>query len=803
MSIPASSYRLSLDVDFAGLAFSGVVRIGLRGATSELTLNSIGLEIDRVEAQGRALEFETVPSAEELRVKGIPPGTSELIVGFRGRVSVDSLSGFYRSHHGTESYFLTTHLAPTGARRVFPCIDHPAAKATFEAEVTADAGLEVIFNTDPKEVVATGDRKTWKFPPTPKMSTYLLYLGIGEFDTLEETRSGLRVAVKGPPGTRESFGWGLENGHLAVRAYADYYGIPYPLPKLDLVSVKDFAAGAMENWGAITFRESALLADDRTSTFRRQVIAEVVAHEIAHQWFGNLVTMEWWNDIWLNESFATFMGFKMVDRNYPSWDTLGLFLVSETGTSLLNDSLDSTHPIDVEVHNVDEIGQIFDDISYGKGGSVLRMLEAYLGEQVFREGVGDYLRAHAYGNARGDHLWGALEKRSGVPVRRIIDPWVRRSGHPVVKVERQGDHVHLTQRRFRLHGKHSEEVWPVPLTIRAQGEVRRELFDTASRELRLPNCDDLCLNAGSAGFYRVLYDPATYERMGQRPSGLPSHERWAVLRDLFAFLLSRDVTPEVYIHHLRKLREETDAVVTLEAAGQASRLFTIFGHQGPLVSEVRRFLEVQSERLGLEKRPGEPAATGIARETVNSDRAYLDPDFARLLSVRFREWSDMDPDLRGPVAIAMARSGGSSAFDPLVERAQGARTESELEQLIGGLVSFHDGHLVARTLDWAVSGGVSRGMLGSVGVAAARNPDANAVVWPWFRDHLDALEKVYTGTAMLPRVVERLVPMAGLGRLPEVRTTLSTRPIAESERAARSGLEMLGVFERLRGAVLG
>ncbi len=759
-----------------------------------LTLNSLGLQIRSAEAAGRPLTVRSDPKKESIELGPLPTRCEEVRIVYEGKASPDGLTGFYRSHQGERGSILTTHLAPAAARRVLPCVDEPKAKAVFELEVTTDADVEVIFNTDPVEVRPHGTRRSWKFLPTPKMATYLFYLGIGKFDTLEGKEGEVRVSVKCPPGMKGSSTWALENGIKSVGAFAEYYGIPYVLPKLDLVSVRDFAAGAMENWGAITFRESAILANEGTSTFRRQVIAEIVAHEIAHQWFGNLVTMSWWNDIWLNESFATFMSYKMVDRFYPDWEILGQFMVGQSAPAFLGDSLENTHPIDVPVTNVEEIHQIFDEISYGKGASVLRMLEAFLGEEHFRAGVGSYLKRHAYGNAEGNDLWRALEEVSGVPVRRILDPWVHRPGHPVVRVRREGEKLHLTQERFRLDGRREEGTWPVPLNCRANGKGRRELFESASGELVLPECDDLSLNAGGVGFYRVRYDLPTYQRLQRHFPSLPAPERWSILRDLFAFLLSGEVEPALYREFLDQSRHEQDWMVALEAEGQAQKLHAVLGAEGPMAESIRHFLVEQSTRLGLRKRPGEGPSNGIIRESVLHDRAYLDPEFAQSLAGRFGSWGEQDPDLREAIAVGYARTEESSAIGPLLALARSARSETELEPVLAGLVSFRDSSLVQSALEWALSGESPRGTLALFGSSAARNPGARKVVWTWFRDHLPDFERAYNGTGMLTLMVERVVPYVGLGREEEVRRFLGERRIAEAETGVRKGLELLGIY---------
>ena len=356
-------------------------------------------------------------------MSGLPASTSSVELDYEGTVLTDKLVGFYRSRYG-DGYLLTTQFAASEARRMLPCIDRPDRKAVFHVSVTVSQDLQVILNTPARSSTeADGTRITY-FDPTPRMATYLLYLGIGHFDSVRSHAGAVGLATYTPPGRGASGVYALSVAEKLLPEYERYYGIPYPLPKLDLVAVPEFWAGAMENWGAIAFSEMALLADSSTSTLRRRGIAETTAHEMAHMWFGNLVTMNWWSDIWLNESFATFMSYRILDRAYPDFESWSDFLPRWCASAFREDSLQSTHPIFQSVENADEINQIFDEISYGKGASVLRMIERYLGEETFRKGINAYLERFQYANASHDDLWTALEEVSQSPVRRIMNEWI-------------------------------------------------------------------------------------------------------------------------------------------------------------------------------------------------------------------------------------------------------------------------------------------------------------------------------------------------------------------------------------------
>ncbi|MEK6866160.1 MAG: M1 family metallopeptidase, partial [Thermoproteota archaeon] len=335
-------------------------------------------------------------------------------------------------------YLATSQFEAADARRAFPCWDEPKAKATFDISIIAENKFTAISNMPVTSKKRMKNKTLYKFAKTPIMSTYLIYLGVGEFEYLTSKIGKIQVRVITTKGNKSKGKYSLELGKKLLSSYEKYFGIKYPLPKLDLIAIPDFASGAMENWGAITFRETILLYDPKTSSTRtKQYIAEVISHEIAHQWFGNLVTMKWWNDLWLNESFATFMATKFVDKFYPEWDLWNQFVEDAMNTAMGLDSLKNTHPIDVKVNSTSEIREIFDAISYDKGGCVLRMLEHYVGESNFQKGLKQYLADFKYKNAEGQDLWDAIGKISKMPVRAMVLTWLKQPGFPVVEIEKQ------------------------------------------------------------------------------------------------------------------------------------------------------------------------------------------------------------------------------------------------------------------------------------------------------------------------------------------------------------------------------
>jgi tricorn protease interacting factor F2/3 len=792
----AEAYALSLDVDFANLAFHGTVHLRGQLDTPSLRLNAVQLQIGRAVSGSAPLTVKTLEASQEIQLDGIPAGAQEVELEFSGKVSEEALLGLYRSRQ-PPGYVLATQFESSGARRMFPCLDRPDQKATFDFEITVDPDLAVIFNTPASAKTSVGGKQRIRFAKTPRMSTYLVFLAIGKFDALEGKGPGTRFAVWTPPGDAEKGLFVLGVAQRAVKEFEDYYGVPFPLPKLDLVSLRDFAAGAMENWGAISSRELLLLADERTPSGLRRTIATVAAHEIAHQWFGDLVTMQWWDDIWLNESFASFMAFKVLDR---LGDTPGVwtdFLLAETSGALLADSLSSTHPIRQAVESPDEIEQIFDEISYGKGASVLRMLEAFVGPEAFRQGVHDYLVKFQYGNARGEDLWAALEAAAHQPISDLMRRWVERPGHPILIVHRGPDGLHLEQRRFSVHGDHPRQYWPVPLVARTDGQPLRVLMAGPEVTLHVPADADIVLNEGALGFYRVLYDDPTYDRMLARFKQLAPSERWLINEDLFAFLLSGNASFDRWHSFIEKSIDESDPLVVHGILDQLRQLeLPLYGNP-VFVDLYRRFFGAQTRRLGLTSKPSETDLDRRLRDSAIRGRMLFDPEFARDLAARFPEYDHLDPDLRQAVVIAYAQVGGAPVAEELWERLREG-SDADRQQIVRALGSFDDPVALAAALERGSGGEISVSLFPYALMEAAHRSRSRPVVWKWFLDRGGAFLQALSGTSTLHFVVEGLALCEGTDHPKETRQYFTEHPIAGGERGVQKGLEYADLFAGLR-----
>ncbi len=788
-------YDIHLDVDFDSSGFKGNETIEIDGAADELSLDSADIEITSVEVDSGQCSWSYDIEGKKLTVGG--RGFRKVKVAFAGKALEGGLHGFYKSSYNG-GYFLSTQFEPVGARNVFPCLDDPSKKAVFSISIRVGEGLSVISNMPVAREERSDGSKTVTFEDTPRMSTYLLFAGIGRFEE-QRLPGGFEVIVASAPNRRGKGEFAIVNGRLFLSEYERYYSIPYPLEKLHLVAVPEFAVGAMENWGAITFREVALLVDESTSVSNKRLIASVLAHEIAHQWFGNLVTMKWWNDLWLNESFATYMSSVIVDRIYPDWEVWSDFLTSETSGAMVGDSLKSTHPIEVEVGKPEEINQIFDEISYGKGASVLRMVASYIGEESFRNGVNAYLKKFSYSNAKSSDLWESLEKSSSEPVGHIMKEWVGTAGFPVITARYDKGGIRLTQERFLLGGSGDGKVWPIPIQYMIDGKKGRLLM--TGREALIEASSEptsLNLNAGQTGFYRVEYDRTLHPALMSGLHHMEDAEKYGIVSDLYYFLLSGRADINEYLAFVRLLEEDSSYIVVSGIAGQLGRLKEIVPENEELSSAFRRFYRGQLRRIGTDRKEGENENSAVLRERLTEGLAMYDDEFASEHAKRFESMFEQAAELRGSVGIAYARSVGEQAFDPLVDKMKNASSDADSMKALLGLASFKDPALVGKVLELAFSGTINKGHISYMVYMTAVNPEGKDRLWSWFVENRDRLFKTYAGTGMNGAMTETVIARAGIGKRAEVEEYFARNSIPEADMGIAKGLELLGVYSQLR-----
>jgi tricorn protease interacting factor F2/3 len=787
-------YDIHLDLNDSEYRYEGTERIFLRAEEEKLILNLVDLKIQKVLVDGKEAPFSLNRAQEELSIEAALKGEAIIEIDFTGSIG-RALTGFYLAKTKGSEIF-TTQLESSGARRTFPCLDHPDYKARFSLSLTIRDGLDAISNMPIKSVRRSNGKKTVTFEETPRMSTYLLYIGVGEFDERAERHDGVEIILAAPKGHLTASNFPLDVARGSLRFFKDYFAIDYMLPKLHLVSVPEFAAGAMENWGAITMREVFMDVGRSTSGRYRKITAEVIAHETAHHWFGNLVTMKWWNDLWLNESFATFMAYKVVDQMFPEWDSWGDFVIVRTEAALKSDALVHTHPIDVDVKDPTSVAQIFDEISYGKGGSILRMVESYVGERSFREGIRTYLRRHAYDNATGRDLWNAIEEASGQPVSAIMKAWIETEGYPLVTVTRKGERLRLEQERFFLGEEKRDQRWPIPITLRRKNETESILFE--GRRLEIDAAGFLKLNPDQTGFYRVRYDQETLRNILTNRSELSNLDRWGIANDLYALLISRKMGFDSYLNTMRSFERESDRLVVEEAANQLSRLNLLLPDHPDLAEFSRKFFRTQLERLG-EKRGKEPENDGILRGTLSRELSIIDPEFASMLSRMFGSFQSTDPDMRSAIALAEAVAHNDFA---VLHRQHGlSSSDEDRTKLIGAMGWLNGLENLARVIALIRNEGIKKQDTYIFYLSASANPRARE----FMLDHLELavkqLKAVFADTGTPSRTLEQMIPLLGIGRDERVLERVDRLRSPDTETGIEKGIELLKIYSKFARSV--
>ncbi len=774
-------YDLFLDVDFAGLKYSGKVTVDLE-SIGDVALDAVGLQINSVKSGSRKVPFKRSGKVLEVQTGKF---SGPLEIEFNGKVS-DNFTGLYKASYG-DGYILTTHLEAVQARKVLPCLDHPAYKAAFKVKVRSDANLSVISNMPIETETTEGGKKTFTFKKTPKMSTYLLYLGVGKF-VQEKNKHGqtdLYAAYAERPTGKINTGFSFEATRKVLDYYESYFGIPFQLPKLHNVAVPEFAYGAMENWGAITYREILLHVDKDTSVRAKKSVAHVIAHEIAHMWFGDLVTMKWWDDLWLNESFATFMDYKSTDRAYPEWKVWQDFVRTSTSGAMGRDALTKTHPIMASVHDPEEIEELFDEISYGKGASILRMIEAYVGSENFKKGVAKYLQKFRYSNASGHDLWSSLQEASGTEVSRIMEGWISQEGFPVVKASLVGTKLVLEQERFLLTGGSSRQIWPIPVTMNVDGKTQLLLLDEKKAEINLPtNPRSLKLNVDQTGFYVAQYDGKALQDLVWKRRLSPL-DRWGLINDAKAFLLSGRMLFKEYLNLIEKYQNEEEYLPAIELSDQLSFLCQIAPSK--LVETSRKF---HSDGLKIFETKKDDNSTTL-KGVIAARLTLLDDAYARSAGSKFKDLASVEPDMKRSVVMGYARS--SNDYDGLISRYTKSTTDEERLRFLEGLVSFKNPELIAKTLDFALSGKVKRQDVRNVILYATANPDARSTVWRWFKKNVTKLEEMYAGTAQFSIILREYFSIIGVGLAGEVERFFGEHEVIGADIA----LERLRIYDQL------
>jgi len=819
-------YKIGIEPDLERFLFSGTTEISLEAnrVVREISLNALELAVwgCKIHLEGEDVEcsFSVHPKKEVVTVH-LPREISGKIlmkIHYMGKIN-DKMAGFYRSQYGRRGK--TGHLALTqfeesDARRAFPCFDHPLKKAVFDIEMTIDEHLVAISNCPiQKERLLGNGKKQVTFLQTPRMSTYLVFFGVGPFEFVEDPGDVLLRAATAP-GMKQYARYGLEFGRKSLAFCEEYYRIKFPLPKLDLVAIPDFAFGAMENWGAITFRENLFLHDpDITSKTGEERICGVIAHEMVHQWFGNLVTPSDWKYLWLNESFATYFGYHVIDHYEPDWQAWELFLQSQTEPALHRDALHETCCIEIPGGDHVVINASTAPIIYNKGGSILRQVEGYIGSERFKEGVRHYLRKHQYANAASEDLWQALEAVSEKPVTKMMKSWVEQPGYPLIQAKRDGQQLFLLQKRFTYLPNESTQHWLLPITVGIllpNGETRSVTALMEDRgailDLGAPGVP-YKVNYGQTGFYRVKYEERKdLEDLGKLIANkrLPAPDRWGLENDLYALLRSGDVPLDDYLAFLSHYLHEDAFLPLMSIAENLFHAYLILqdADREKVADAGRSILGGVLRRIGYEPEPEENPTVSMLRDSVLWYAVLFDSkdaqEFGQAKFSSLMKGSNIHRDIMKSVMQIGAFYGDRNVFDWFDERLDTSDSEHERMNVLAALGKFRDRELIGQVQDYILDKVPNRNRFVPIG-SMALNPDAAPRMWDWFTSRIHALEQFHP--LHYERVLAAIIPYGGLEREQEVKDFfvdyLKTKDQARD--VIQLSLETLEVHSRMRRKV--
>ncbi len=757
-------YDLSLIIDRTGRTFNGTVTIKgqLVAPSSYLPLHTKDLVITKVVLNGKTGTYEMQEDGE-LRIEQSSPDLGEhiVVIEFQG-VITDAMHGMYPcyfEHDGVKKELIATQFESHHAREVFPCIDEPEAKATFDVTLTTEQNVEVLGNMPIDWQRSENNQLVTAFQTTPRMSTYLLAWVVGELHRkTATTKNNVAVSVWATPAQpAAALDFPLEVAVRAIEFYEEYYGVAYPLPKADHVALPDFSAGAMENWGLITYREIALLADPATTSIAsKQYIATVIAHELAHQWFGNLVTMKWWNNLWLNESFANMMEYVAVDALYPEWNIWLEQASNENVIALRRDAIDGVQSVQVDVNHPDEISTLFDGaIVYAKGGRLLRMLQSYVGEDAFRTGLTAYFNQFAYQNTEGDDLWNAIADASGKDITGLMNTWISQSGYPIVHATLADSTLTLRQEQFFI-GEHqpSEKLWPIPLA--STSPAVPTLLEKREISVPLDNTSLLLLNTNATAHYLPHYDETLTAMIldAIKKGALTEIDRLSFLNDVILLARASVITTADLLPILEAYKNETSEPVWNLIAMTLAELRK-FVEDDEAAEKALRALSAdvaraQYDRLGWTPATNEAEEDTKLRSLIISLMIYGEDEAAINQAVQLYDATAvdaLDPELRSVILSSVVRHDESgTVVDNLLTLYQQTQNAELAMDLCVGLTSTKQPAKIDLLLEAMQNADIVRPQdVARWFVYLIRGKDSRGKTWQWVRDSWPWIEKTFGG----------------------------------------------------------
>ena len=810
-------YSLWFGPDLQTATFRGreTIDVRLRSASREIMLHAAEITFGEVTvtAAGRTQTARVTLDARRetatlLVPQAIPAGAATINITYTGILN-DKLRGFYLSKANGRNYAVT-QLEATDARRAFPSFDEPAYKATFDISVTVDQGDNVISNGRQLADVAGPEpgKHTLTFSRTPKMSSYLVAMMVGDFVCREGASDGTPIRICSTPDKLSLTGFALEAAIQQLKFYNNYFGISYPYGKLDIIAVPDFSAGAMENTAAITFRERLLLADpERASLDVLKNIAGVISHEIAHQWFGDLVTMKWWDDIWLNEGFATWMANKPIAEWKPEW-RVQLDDLEDTLTAKATDALRTTRPVRMDVETPDEINEVFDAIAYQKGSAVLRMLETYVGPELFRKGIASYVQKYSYANAAAEDFWNELTRVTGKPIDRIMRTYIDQAGIPVL-APRPGANGALSLQQERFSGMPgavapAAQIWTIPVCTKAPGNAAARCDVMTQKTQTFPGAGaaagPVVANAESHGYYFTEYTPEAVRALAANPALTPL-ERLGLLGDEWWMARSGRHDIGVFLDVAAALGSDDTSHITEQIRQRLAYVgeYLVAAAQRPRFEQwVRDRFTPALDALGLPGNPGEPEDRQSRRASLLSLVGVTgnSPDVqrrARELALGYIANPNSLPGTLAPTVLQVAALGGDAAlYERYVEQLKkpGVQPE-EYYRFFNALSSFRDPALVTRTLQFALSADVRTQDTGTLFGQLLARSFAREAAWQFTQSQWPTITAKLGTFQGIPTIARELQNFCSAQRATEVRQFFMRNPIASSERTLQQSIERI------------
>jgi len=810
-----TAYRIDLAPDLEQLKFSGreEIDVDVRRATDVVTVNAVNLGIEKVAlvGDGSALAKVSMDAQRETATfrfaHALPMGRHTLSIAFSGRIPATP-AGIYYNDYATAAgtrRMLVTQFEATDARRMFPGWDEPVFKATFELSVELPEDLAVVSNTPPMNTAPAGTNargvalKKTSFARTPRMSSYLLVLCAGHLQRIHDASSGTDIGVWAVEGKAEQGREALKAAVRILAYYNNYFGVPYPLPKLDSIAIPgNFSAGAMENWGGMTFIDDALLVNPASSSeATRQVVFQIVAHEMAHQWSGDLVTMAWWNDLWLNEGFASWMAAKVADTLNPDW-SVWLRQHASKELAMSSDARSTAHPIQMQIADESQINTAFDSISYQKGEAFLHMLEMYLGEDVFRDGMRRYMKAHAYSNTTTGDLWAALEAASGKPVAEIATGFTEQPGIPLIRLASSCKSGHtvavLKQERFSIGDPTAAALtWNVPVQIGviAGAETSRTiLVGKTPATVSFAGCGKpVKANLGDAGYYRVQYDSAALSALTRLYPALAPADRVDLLADEWALAEAGRVPVSDYLDLTRRLTAEPTLVVWSDVVAKLGAIDDL-ARRAPVRTAFRRYavhlLRPAFDRVGWDARPQDTNQTVLLRATLIGalgrfgDEAVI-AECKRRFAAFIANPTSLPSDLRSPVIQTVGRYADQATFDQLRSLGKAASSTEDKLRFYYALAAAQDAAFIDENVKIALTDEISNGRVNRFLIQVALQSNDPALVW---KDVLPERAPIFV---KLPagRGAQMLAAIAQASADPAIGRELLATPEAQASEGAR------------------